>query len=79
MIEFKGKITEGGKIVIPPEYQQALEAHVGDEVVIRVGDKERDLTLPCILCRGFLVQRAGLPLDPRRYSSRGPRYGFRSS
>src|SRR5205823_8667886 len=41
MIEFKGKITEGGKIAIPPEYQQALEAHVGDEVVIRVaGEKE---------------------------------------
>ena len=43
MIEFKGKITEGGKIVIPPEYQPALEAHVGDEVIIRVADKERDV------------------------------------
>ncbi len=43
MIEFKGKITEGGKIVIPPEYQQALEAYVGDEVIIRVADKERDV------------------------------------
>lgn len=43
MIEFKGKITEGGKIVIPPEYQWALEAHVGDEVTIRVADEERDI------------------------------------
>lgn len=43
MIEFKGKITEGGKIIIPPEYQWALEAHVGDEVTIRVADEARDI------------------------------------
>lgn len=43
MIEFKGKIGENGKIVVPPEYQPALEAHVGDEVTIRVASKERDV------------------------------------
>lgn len=43
MIEFKGKITEGGKIVVPPEYQWALEAHIGDEVIIQVADEEKDI------------------------------------
>ena len=43
MLEFKGKITEGGKIVIPPEYQWALEAHVGDEVTIQVVDERSDI------------------------------------
>ena len=43
MIEFKGKITAGGKIVIPPEYQWALEAHVGGEVTIRVVDEGSDI------------------------------------
>ena len=30
------KITEGGRIVIPAEYRQALGLHVGDEIIVRL-------------------------------------------
>ncbi len=62
MIEFKGKITEGGKIVIPPEYQQALEAHVGDEVIIRLADEEvGKLTTAQAIKRGQELLRRYIP------------------
>jgi AbrB family looped-hinge helix DNA binding protein len=40
MLEIKTTLTEGGKIVIPPEYRQALGLHIGDEVVLRLEDGE---------------------------------------
>ncbi|MBV9231719.1 MAG: AbrB/MazE/SpoVT family DNA-binding domain-containing protein [Chloroflexi bacterium] len=36
MIEFKTRLAEGGRIVIPAEYRQALGLHVGDEVILRL-------------------------------------------
>jgi antitoxin PrlF len=40
MQEFKVKIAEGGRIVIPAEYRQALGVQVGDEVILRLEDGE---------------------------------------
>jgi AbrB family looped-hinge helix DNA binding protein len=36
MNEVRTKLAEGGRIVIPAEYRQALDLHVGDEVIIRL-------------------------------------------
>ncbi|MFL5586828.1 MAG: AbrB/MazE/SpoVT family DNA-binding domain-containing protein [Ktedonobacteraceae bacterium] len=38
MNEIRTKIAEGGRIVIPAEYRQALDLHVGDEVILRLED-----------------------------------------
>ena len=40
MMEFKTKLTEGGRIVIPAEYRQALGLRVGDELILRLEDGE---------------------------------------
>lgn len=39
-MDFKTKLTEGGRIVIPVEYRQALGLHVGDELILRLEDGE---------------------------------------
>jgi len=36
MSEIRTKVAEGGRIVIPAEYRQALDLHVGDEVILRL-------------------------------------------
>jgi AbrB family looped-hinge helix DNA binding protein len=36
MKEIKTKIAEGGRVVIPAEYRQALGLKIGDEVIIRL-------------------------------------------
>ncbi len=38
MAEIRTKVAEGGRIVIPAEYRQALNLHVGDEVILRLED-----------------------------------------
>lgn len=38
MNEIRTKIAEGGRIVIPAEYRQALNLRVGDEVILRLED-----------------------------------------
>jgi AbrB family looped-hinge helix DNA binding protein len=38
MAEIRTKLAEGGRIVIPAEYRQALGLHVGDEVILRLED-----------------------------------------
>jgi antitoxin PrlF len=40
VIEFKTKLAEGGRIVIPAEYRQALGLHVGDELILRLENGE---------------------------------------
>jgi len=46
MHEFKAKIAEGGRIVIPAEYRQALGLRVGDEVILRLEDGEVRIFTP---------------------------------
>lgn len=36
MPEIRTKLTEGGRIVIPAEYRQALGLQVGDEIILRL-------------------------------------------
>jgi len=36
MQQIKTKVAEGGRIVIPAEYRQALGLQVGDEVILRL-------------------------------------------
>ena len=38
MTQVKTRIGEGGRIVIPAEYRQALGLNVGDEVILRLED-----------------------------------------
>jgi len=38
MIQIKTRLAEGGRIVIPAEYRQALGLHTGDEVILRLED-----------------------------------------
>ena len=40
MTQVKTKIGEGGRIVIPAEYLQALGLQVGDEVILRLEGRE---------------------------------------
>ena len=46
MIDVRTKLTEGGRIVIPVEYRQALGLHVGDEVILRLEDGEVRIFTP---------------------------------
>lgn len=36
MNDIRTKVAEGGGIVIPPEYRQALGLHIGDEVILHL-------------------------------------------
>lgn len=36
MIDIRTKLTEDGRIEIPPEYWQALGWHIGDELILRL-------------------------------------------
>lgn len=36
MTDIRTKLAEGGRIVIPAEYRQVLNLHVGDEVLLRL-------------------------------------------
>ncbi len=40
MQHIRAKIAEGGRIVIPSEYRQALGVQVGDEVILELDGKE---------------------------------------
>ena len=46
MTQIKTRLGEGGRIVIPAEYRQALGLNVGDEVILRLEDGQvRIMTL----------------------------------
>jgi AbrB family looped-hinge helix DNA binding protein len=40
MTQVRTRIDEGGRIVIPAEYRQALGLQVGDEVILRLEGRE---------------------------------------
>ena len=40
MYQIKTKLGDGGRIVIPAEYREAMGLHVGDEVILRLEGKE---------------------------------------
>ena len=46
MLDVRTKLAEGGRIVIPSEYRQALGLHVGDEVILRLEDGEVRIFTP---------------------------------
>ena len=46
MIEIRTRLAEGGRIVIPVEYRQALGIRVGDEVILRLEDGEVRIFTP---------------------------------
>ena len=46
MAQVKTKVAEGGRIVIPAEYREALGLHVGDEVILRLEDGEVRIFTP---------------------------------
>ena len=40
MADFRSKIAEGGRVVIPADYRRALGLKIGDEVIVRITDGE---------------------------------------
>ena len=46
MNEIKTRLTEGGRIVIPVEYRQALGLQVGDELIMRLENGEVRIFTP---------------------------------
>jgi antitoxin PrlF len=46
MIDVRTKLTEGGRIVIPAEYRQALGLQVGDELILHLEDGEVHIFTP---------------------------------
>jgi AbrB family looped-hinge helix DNA binding protein len=66
MIEIKIKVSEGGKIVLPAEYRQALGIAIGDEVILRLEDGEVRVFTPRLA-----VKRAQQRLE-RGYTSHRP-------
>lgn len=62
MIEIRARVAEGGRIVIPAEYRQALGLHVGDDVILRLEDGEvRILTLQKAIQRAQELVRRYVP------------------
>ena len=46
MTQVRTKLTEGGRIVIPAEYRQALGLQIGDEVILRLENGEVRIYTP---------------------------------
>ena len=64
MIQIKTKLGEGGRIVIPAEYRQALGLQVGDEVILRLEGKElRIFTLNQAIKRAQELVSHYIPLE----------------
>jgi AbrB family looped-hinge helix DNA binding protein len=53
MTQVRTRIDEGGRIVIPAEYRQALGLQVGDEVILRLEGREL-----CIFTLNQAIKRA---------------------
>ncbi len=39
-MDYRTRLAEGGRIVLPAPYRRALGLHVGDEVILRLEDGE---------------------------------------
>jgi AbrB family looped-hinge helix DNA binding protein len=64
MDQVKTKLGEGGRIVIPAEYRQALGLQVGDEVILRLEGKElRIFTLNQAIRRAQELVNRYIPQD----------------
>ncbi len=64
MNQVKTKLGEGGRIVIPAEYRQALGLQVGDEVILRLEGKElRIFTLNQAIRRAQELVNRYIPQD----------------
>jgi antitoxin PrlF len=46
MLDVRTKLTDGGRIVIPAEYRQALGLHIGDDLILRLEDGEVHIFTP---------------------------------
>lgn len=46
MIDIRTKLAEGGRIVIPAEYRQALGLQIGDELILHLEDGEVRIFTP---------------------------------
>ncbi len=46
MVQTRTKLAEGGRIVIPAEYRQALGLHIGDELIVYLEDNELRIITP---------------------------------
>jgi AbrB family looped-hinge helix DNA binding protein len=46
MYQIRTKLGDGGRIVIPAEYRQAMGLHVGDEVILRLEDGALSIFTP---------------------------------
>jgi AbrB family looped-hinge helix DNA binding protein len=46
MTNVRTKLTEGGRVVIPAEYRQALGLHIGDELILRLENGEMRIFTP---------------------------------
>ncbi len=64
MTQVRTKIGEGGRIVIPAEYRQALGLQVGDEVILRLEGRElRIFTLNQAIKRAQELVSRSIPQD----------------
>jgi AbrB family looped-hinge helix DNA binding protein len=62
MNTMKTKVAEGGRIVIPAEYRQALGLNVGDEVIVSLeGDELRIFTISQAIKRAQALVRRYIP------------------
>ncbi len=56
------RVANGGRVVIPAEYRQALGLHVGDELVLQLHDDElRLLTLDHVIARAQRIVGEKVP------------------
>jgi bifunctional DNA-binding transcriptional regulator/antitoxin component of YhaV-PrlF toxin-antitoxin module len=63
MHQIKTKLGEGGQIVIPPKYLQALGLEVGDMVILRLEDGEVRIFTPQQAIR---KAQGSVSISPRR-------------
>ncbi len=62
MLHIRAKLAEGGRIVIPAEYRQAMGLQVGDEVILQLdGEELRIFTISQAIKRAQELVRRFIP------------------